>query len=45
MIGISRPVPVLHREAKVEHIVNIAAIAVADPQDKETRRKRARIAS
>jgi hypothetical protein len=33
----SKPVHVLHRGAEVEEIVNIAAIAVVDAQDTETR--------
>ncbi|HEY1482191.1 MAG TPA: phosphate acyltransferase, partial [Candidatus Acidoferrum sp.] len=38
LMGMSKPVHVLHRDAEVEEIVNIAAIAVVDAQDTEARR-------
>jgi malate dehydrogenase (oxaloacetate-decarboxylating)(NADP+) len=36
LMGMSRPVHVLHRDASVEQIVNLAAIAVVDAQENET---------
>ena len=36
LMGMSRPVHVLHRDASVEQIVNVAAIAVVDAQENET---------
>jgi malate dehydrogenase (oxaloacetate-decarboxylating)(NADP+) len=36
LMGMSRPVHVLHRNATVEQIVNLAAIAVVDAQENET---------
>jgi malate dehydrogenase (oxaloacetate-decarboxylating)(NADP+) len=42
LMGMSKPVHVLHRDAEVEEIVNIAAIAVVDAQDTEARRCAAR---
>jgi malate dehydrogenase (oxaloacetate-decarboxylating)(NADP+) len=36
LMGMSRPVHVLHRDATVEQIVNLAAIAVVDAQENET---------
>ena len=41
LMGMSKPVHVLHRGAEVEEIVNIAAIAVVDAQDSGTRRESA----
>jgi malate dehydrogenase (oxaloacetate-decarboxylating)(NADP+) len=35
LMGMSRPVHVLHRGAEVEEIVDIAAIAVVDAQETE----------
>jgi malate dehydrogenase (oxaloacetate-decarboxylating)(NADP+) len=37
LMGMSKPVHVLHRGAEVEEIVNIAAIAVVDAQETEAR--------
>ena len=37
-MGMSRPVHVLQRTATVEAIVNVAAIAVVDAQENDTRR-------
>ena len=37
LIGMSKPVHVLHRGAEVEEIVNMAAIAVVDAQETEER--------
>jgi malate dehydrogenase (oxaloacetate-decarboxylating)(NADP+) len=37
LMGMSKPVHVLHREAEVEEIVNMAAIAVVDAQETEGR--------
>ena len=39
LMGMSKPVHVLHRDAEVEEIVNIAAIAVVDAQDTEARQR------
>jgi len=36
LMGMSKPVHVLHRDAEVEEIVNIAAIAVVDAQETKT---------
>jgi malate dehydrogenase (oxaloacetate-decarboxylating)(NADP+) len=36
LMGMSRPVHVLHRAASVEEIVNVAAIAVVDAQENDT---------
>lgn len=38
----SKPVHVLNRDAEVEEIVNVAAIAVVDAQDTNTRSERER---
>ena len=37
LMGMSKPVHVLHRGAEVEEIVNMAAIAVVDAQETEER--------
>ena len=36
LMGMSRPVHVLHRGAQVEQIVDVAAIAVVDAQENES---------
>jgi malate dehydrogenase (oxaloacetate-decarboxylating)(NADP+) len=40
LMGLSKPVHVLHREAEVNEIVNVAAIAVVDAQAAEIRGRR-----
>jgi len=42
LMGMSKPVHVLHRDAEVEEIVNMAAIAVVDAQDTKARSERER---
>ena len=39
-MSMSKPVHMLHRDTGVEEIVNVAAIAVVDPQDTEAHLKR-----
>ncbi len=45
LMGLSKPVHVLHREAQVNEIVNVAAIAVVDAQAMEARASRDAAAS
>jgi hypothetical protein len=39
LTGISKPVHVLHRDAEIEEIVTVAAIAVVDAQDTKSQLK------